>query len=72
LKETNDYRDVPVRKVLRFIPSVGLIKAYVRRGSMIDREGRSARAGSNLAHPHTYAYIHGARGSIAVKALCYK
>jgi hypothetical protein len=42
--EPGDYHDVPIRKVLRFIRSVGLTKEYARRGITIDLGDRRAKA----------------------------
>jgi hypothetical protein len=62
--EPADHHDAPIRKILLFIRSVGLIKKRRRRrrrrrrkGNKTDLKGRSARAGSILALPlyiHTY------------------
>jgi hypothetical protein len=43
--EQSGYHDTPIRKVLLFIRSVGLIKGWSRRGSTKDLEGQSVRAG---------------------------
>jgi hypothetical protein len=52
--EPRDCHDTPIRKVLRFIRSVGLTEGWTRRRSTIDLRGHSAMAGWIFVHPFTY------------------
>jgi hypothetical protein len=43
--EPSDYNDGTISKVMNLIPSIGLIKEWVKRRNTIDLEGRSERFG---------------------------
>jgi hypothetical protein len=54
--EPSDYYDTPIKKVVHFIRSVGLIKDESKWEEQQITEGHGARAG--LSWPTFYAFIH--------------
>jgi hypothetical protein len=57
--EPSDYYDAPIKKVLHFIQSVGLIKGYSKGEAQYIIYGRGARGRIIVAHPsYIYSFIH--------------